>query len=293
MNKKDRRSQNRVNEAVRGLGARFDPQVLTATQAIFESEVMLDVPSVTVECDMVYGSDPRQRLDVYRAGRAKVPILLFVPGGGFIGGGKDEHPGYFYRNLGVYFARRGFAAVVMNYRLLPGFGWKEQVSDVGLALDWIRQQADKIGGDASNVSAMGASAGASNLASFLFHPQFSETAKKAGIRRAVFISGVYEFYAGLPEQFARYVGGEDKYRDRSPIQHVANNDIPVMLAVAQYDHDRAASQTLDFAKALTSQRGSCPPLYWFGHHNHVSTLYSLGTSDDSVGKPIRAFLRGV
>ena len=45
-------------------------------------------PGVIVERDAAYGSDPAQRLDVYRpSGAQGAPVILFVHGGGWRRGG--------------------------------------------------------------------------------------------------------------------------------------------------------------------------------------------------------------
>src|ERR1700722_10750523 len=60
---------------------------------------------VVVTRDVVYGPDVRHRLDVYRpqpAGRASRPLMIFLPGGGFIRGDNADR-----ENIGQLFARQG------------------------------------------------------------------------------------------------------------------------------------------------------------------------------------------
>src|ERR1700689_5292754 len=81
---------------IRTLGARFDPEVLAATRALFEGRWDLSLPrEAQSHTDVAYGPDGRNRNDVFASGRRWAPLLVFVPGGGFIAG--DNSP---YRHVG-------------------------------------------------------------------------------------------------------------------------------------------------------------------------------------------------
>ncbi len=73
---------------------------------------------VTITPDLAYGADPRQKLDVLQPEGSAMPVLVYIPGGGFISGDKNTD-GVFYSNLGVYFARHGYLTIIANYRLAP------------------------------------------------------------------------------------------------------------------------------------------------------------------------------
>ena len=65
--------------------------------------------------DVAYGTDPKQKLDIYRppTGKGPFPILLWIHGGGWWGGDKrNEIP-----DLDKYLAG-GCAVVSANYRLI-------------------------------------------------------------------------------------------------------------------------------------------------------------------------------
>lgn len=273
---------------VAALGAVFNPQVQAATAEIYAPLVRTSDPDVELIQDVAFGAHPRQKLDVYHptGGRTGLPVIVFIPGGGFIGGGKNEHPA-FHRNVGVYFAGHGFVAVIANYRLAPEFTWPDQTSDVALAVEWALAHAADYGGDPGRVSAIGQSAGAANLSAYLFHPRYQGRAEKAGLRSAVLMSGVYRFDDSMPPNVRQYAGAPGEWEDRSPISHVSGSRLPVMLCVAELDPAFLAAPTLELAHAVTWRDGHCPPLIRFDGHNHVSTVQSLGSGDDSVGGVLR------
>ena len=67
--------------------------------------------------NVVYGRLPRQRLDVWRMSTTPLhaPVVLYVHGGSWIMGDKREQG----RPMLHEFVRRGWIAVVPNYRLAP------------------------------------------------------------------------------------------------------------------------------------------------------------------------------
>src|SRR3546814_12572333 len=101
------------------MGARLGPDVLQTTRELFRPAVeALDWAGRPVIADIAYGSEERHRLDVYPHDKANAPVLLFLHGGGFVGGDKSGDP-LFYGNVGRYFATHGFLTILANYRLAP------------------------------------------------------------------------------------------------------------------------------------------------------------------------------
>ena len=57
------------------------------------------------------------------------------------------------------FVRRGWIAVVPNYRLAPRHPWPAQIQDVTRALGWVKKNIATYGGDPERVVVAGGSAG--------------------------------------------------------------------------------------------------------------------------------------
>ncbi|KAI8770511.1 neuroligin-4, X-linked [Biomphalaria glabrata] len=114
-------------------------------------------------------------VDVYTPGSANktgLPTMMFIHGGGFYGGS-----GALYNFTNV--ALRGVVVVSVSYRLdifgflstlddaIPGnFGLLDQA----FALDWIKSNIDKFGGDPNKITVFGGSAGAVSASFFLLSP---------------------------------------------------------------------------------------------------------------------------
>ncbi|SDQ24121.1 Acetyl esterase/lipase [Pseudoxanthomonas sp. CF385] len=113
--------------------------------------------------DVAYGDDPRQRFDVYLPAQPKhAPIILFVHGGGWANGNKDN-PGV-VENKAAYWLPKGYILVSTNYRLRPDTAPLDQARDVARALAAVQKRAPEWNGDASRVVLMGHSAGAHLIA---------------------------------------------------------------------------------------------------------------------------------
>ncbi|MFT8242982.1 alpha/beta hydrolase [Roseomonas sp. BN140053] len=275
--------------AVPALGHRFDPAILEATRALYAPLLPPPAPEIRVQADIPYGEDTRQKLDLYLPASPNGASLLFVPGGGFVGGDKDAD-GTFYGNLGRYFAAHGFLTAAMNYRLAPAHGWPAGSEDVAAALAWLQGNAAAQGASANRTFLFGQSAGAAHCAGFLFDSRFHPPGG-AGVTAAVLMSGPYRVGASSsPGAKAYYGTDESTYLARSPLTHASNSTVPLLLSVAEFDPAPLAAPSFELAAAFTLRDGRSPRFAWFAGHNHVSTVMSLGTPQDDVGATIRGFL---
>jgi acetyl esterase/lipase len=274
-------------DAIRGLGARFDLEVLERTRALFRDSWDMSLPNRgRLRVDLAYGPDERHRVDLFTAGREGAPLLVFVPGGGFVAGDKS-----LYQHVGAAFARLGFTTALMNYRLAPADVWPAGASDVASAIDWLAAHGKEIEADVSTIYVLAQSAGAAHASGALFDPRFQPRHMDA-IRSAVLMSGFYRMDPSLDAANLRAYFGDDasKYDNRSPIVSIPGTILPVGLTVAEFDPEFLASQTLALASALTRRDGKFPPLWWQGAHNHVSPLLSVGAGPGDPAATLAALL---
>lgn len=105
-----------------------------------------------------YGDDPAQLLDVWRPKNLPTepaPVLLFVPGGAWVHGGRILQ-GY---ALLSHLAQQGWVCLSIDYRVAPHHRWPRHITDVKAAIAWARANVDKFGGDRNFVAVAGCSAG--------------------------------------------------------------------------------------------------------------------------------------
>jgi arylformamidase len=105
-----------------------------------------------------YGSDPLQALNLWvPEGARSAPLVLFVHGGGWKRGSKDNATG---RSLPGHILGQGYAFASIDYRLVPEATVEQQAADVAAALAHLLERADALGIDRSRVVLTGHSAGA-------------------------------------------------------------------------------------------------------------------------------------
>ncbi len=104
-----------------------------------------------------YGPERRHRLDVWRMSTTPkdAPVVFYIHGGSWTFGDKREQG----RPMLHEFVRRGWVAVVINYRLAPRYPWPAQIEDSTRALGWIKKNVASYGGDPDRVVVSGGSAG--------------------------------------------------------------------------------------------------------------------------------------
>ena len=282
-----------VRQKIAAIGPKFDPDILEATRKVYGPLVGKPKTGVKVTEDIAYGTDPRQKLDLYQPAKASGQVIVYIPGGGFVGGDKRDADGTFYRNVGNYFADHGIVTVVANYRLAPDHKYPAGSQDVASAIAWARTNARKYGGDPNRVIVFGQSAGSTHTANFLFDPQF-HTAGSPGVAAAILMSGPYKVDGDLRAGMLAYFG-DDKatYPARSPIGLAAKapaSKMAMLLSVAEYDPVFLVTPTYELATLLAQRDGKTPHIAYFAGHNHVSTVMSFGTAQDDVGSTIRNFI---
>lgn len=128
----------------------------------------------TIIPEPVIAGDNELNLNVFTPdlGGARLPVLVWIHGGGFFGGG-NASPWY----RGSAFARDGVVLVSINYRLgaegfleLPGAPTNRAVRDWVRALEWVQENIEGFGGDPGKVTIAGQSAGAAACATLLAVP---------------------------------------------------------------------------------------------------------------------------
>ena len=143
--------------------------------------------SSTIRRGLRYGSSVRQGLDVYlplasdgepQPKTARAPVVVFVSGGAWIIG---------YRMwgflLGLALQRRGIVCISVDYRNFPQAAMPQMVDDVTAACEWVRQHVASVGGDPSNVTVVGQSAGAHLTALMLLRRLNLPAARDVGAHR--------------------------------------------------------------------------------------------------------------
>ncbi|KAH0147749.1 alpha/beta-hydrolase, partial [Aureobasidium melanogenum] len=252
--------------------------------------------------EFTYGSDPRQKLDVYSPKQVSddTPILVFLYGGGLSRGDKrmptpPTAQGLVYANIGHYYASRGFVTIIPDYRRTgEGAVFPSGGRDVAGAVEWIKNHFNT---GNHKLWIMGNSAGAVHSATWLLEPSLVES-RKTVQTGSVVIQGV--ILVSIPGHFQQ--AGTDRsdvltayYKDRLEedcalgLASRAQTPITKLLVVtATLDpEDEILKPSQDFVNKYKERFGqdSLSEVLLEGH-NHFSTTLALGTGierEESLG----------
>jgi acetyl esterase/lipase len=215
---------------------------------LFDGIVPKDGGTRRVAHDEPFGSDPRQRLDVYapRDGGAARPIVVFLYGGSWQSG---TRAGYSF--VGRALAARGFVVAIPDYRLVPQVRFPDFLKDNAAAVRWMRAHAAALGGDPDRLVLLGHSAGAYNAAMLAMDPRWLGS-DRAAVRGWVGLAGPYDF---LPlddaDTKAAFGAAPDPVATQPPTFADAG-DPPALLATATADKVVAPRNSDLLAAKLTA-----------------------------------------
>ncbi len=283
-------------QAIRDMGQRFNPEVAKETRPLCaKHHNKAAIAALPVTRDITYGPDDRHRLDLYHdgAGSDLKPVVIFVHGGAFVAGDKtaaDDAP--FYENVGVWALANGLSCIAMTYRLAPTHGYPAGSEDIAATIAWVHREGKAHGLDPSRIILMGQSAGAVHVATYLAKPELHQIAG-GGVSAGVLISGLYDMVtaADNPPKFAYFGKDAAVYGDRSSLGGLIENcRIPLFVAVCEFDPPDFQNQTLQLLNALFERDQHLPTTLYLSGHNHLSSIFLLGSSADTLGGPLAQFV---
>ncbi len=132
-----------------------DPGIPLSLKKRFVLDPTEDVISVTNRNYAGSGETPME-LDIFvpKKGKEPFPLIVWIPGGAWLGGDKG---GCLPLSLG--FCQKGFAVAGLSYRSSSKAPFPAQLNDLKVAVRWIRVHAEDFNIDANRIGAAGTSAG--------------------------------------------------------------------------------------------------------------------------------------
>lgn len=186
--------------------------------------------------DLVYGSAPRQRLDLFLADDPAAPTLAFIHGGYWQRNDKSE-----YSFVAEGPLARGFNVAVVEYTLAPDAGMDQIVAEVGLALSWLAAHLSGYGADPVRIYVSGHSAGG------------HLTAMTIGLgvaRGGLAISGLYDLEPIRLSYLNAKLGLDaSEARRNSPIAHLPPAAAPLVIAYGTSELPELCRQSVAYASA--------------------------------------------
>ena len=239
--------------------------------------------TVDVRTNITYysgeGADKyRHRLDLYLPkGQRDVPVMMFVHGGGFTVGIKDQ-----YAFMGQIFAARGIATAVISYRLSPKATYPGHVQDVARAFAWLRAHIAEYGGRPDKIFVAGHSAGATLVAMLGADPAYLKEVGESldHIAGVIPISGSFTASARSGMFQGSIPIDPDVVRNASAIAHVAGPHPPFLILYGDKDAPRTGEDAEQMAKALKAA-GTPADVHEIADHAHMDMVTGMMSPDDA------------
>jgi acetyl esterase len=257
-----------------------------------------DNTGIAVERNVPYGCHERQVLDLFipmatGEGRRHGDVVLFVHGGAFIRGKKSAN-GHVYDNVCYWFAKQGFTAVNVEYRLAQDAPYPGGAEDVASAVDWISQNLKAYGRAPERIFLIGHSAGGTHVATYVFDSEFDK-------RLSGNIAGIALLSARLKADVLpgnpnaggvkAYFGPDAAlYEQRSPVTHAHRRaEVPLFIAIAEYENPYLDQYGAEFFERACPARSAKPRFVQMKKHNHTSIVAHFNSGEDYLGREIVEF----
>ena len=233
-----------------------------------------------------YGSDPKQKLDLYQPKEKTTgaPIFIFLHGGGMREGDRAQY-GWVARP----FARHGIVTIVASYRLTPAFTYPAQPEDVRQMIAWAYRNADKYGADRNRIYVGGHSAGAI-LSAFVAVDrdwQAPMGLPKDVVKGFVPVSGSYDLT--VPGTVSEYVPDPAKRAEASALPNVDPSPPPAIIAVGSPERQVGPSRAL--ADRLRERGGRVELIVLDGMEHHQTAL-AVGDENSALCRAMLGLMTG-
>jgi arylformamidase len=252
-----------------------------------------------VRADVAYGSDQKQRLDVYSPrGAVDAPVVVFFHRGEWTKGDKSEasYKPKFLNENGIVF-------VAANYRLSPAVTHPAHINDVAAAVRWVHDHAAEIGASSKKIVVMGHSAGCHLVTLLALDPRYLAGVglRPSDLRGVVAWSGgAYDLVAkvkagGKYGSYIRQAFGDSEaaWRDASPMAHVGEaTPLPPFLFVSVEAGSASDQAAAKLAELITNAKGRADRRV-LESRTHRSANRLIGAPGDATGAILLQFVRQV
>jgi acetyl esterase/lipase len=229
----------------------------------------------------------RHRLDLYvPKGKRGEPVMMFVHGGGFTVGIKDQ-----YAFVGQVFAAYGIATAVISYRLSPKTSYPGHVQDVARAFAWIRAHAGEYGANADKIFISGHSAGATLVAMVGSDPAYLQEIGESldHVAGVIPISGSFT-QGGRSAMFQTFPAPDPEVvQNASAINHVTGSHPPFLILYGDRDMPRTGDDAQQMAKAL-KDAGNSADAHEIAGHAHMDMITGVMNPSDQGLRFMLAFI---
>jgi len=286
--------------------------VVTLSQAYCQSNRAIDYfPKGTVlHANLKYNNDTLQKhlLDIYLPAnvKGKVPLVIFVHGGGWLSNDKYADMGYMKKTV-AEIVSAGFALASIDYRFSTQAVFPAQMQDCNRAVSFLYDNAEKYALDKSRFALMGFSAGG-HLASLMGLSKNNRVKDffMRGTSQGFSFKGVVDFYG--PSELLLFpknddatsaesiligaapIARPDLSKAASPVTYVDKHDPPFLIIHGEKDESVPPKQSR-LLSAWLGVYGVANELIIVKDAPHFGPMFDTDEIRDKVMKFLRAQLK--
>jgi acetyl esterase/lipase len=219
---------------------------------------------VEASMDVEYGKGGAKPLllDLFKPAKIKQPVpgLIFVHGGSWSHGTRKIYDYYC-----EHFAKNGYVAATIEYRLSGEAPFPAAIQDVKCAIRWMRANAAKLGVDPNKIGLAGGSAGGHLVLLAAYSnsddPELEGTGGNPGVssrvQAVVDLYGPVQLLGRKTGPVVKFMGGKSMeeapalYAKASPITHLTKDAPPTLILHGTVDELVNISQSDMLAARLT------------------------------------------
>lgn len=262
---------------------------------------------VKVIKNITYSDQKNSFMDIYhpKGATALMPVILWIHGGGYVGGSKDSRQDY-----AMALAAAGYVVANIDYALAPESLYPGPVLQANQALAYMQLHAAEYGGDMERVFIGGDSAGAqiaSQVAALVSNTELAETMAiqpaiaNNQLQGALLLCGVYNLdtvrataFPNIDLFLTAYTGVEPfesfpRIDELSTVQHISPEFPPVFITVG--DADPFVSQSVELVDILKTNEIQVSSVFFQGTQKNLKHeyQYDLSSSDarDTLEKTLQ------
>jgi acetyl esterase len=235
------------------------------SETVFElASTFFDDPRVAVERDLVYGSDPTDRMtgDLYVSPSTSTPrpAVVIVHGGSWAKGSKRE---FTEISTAREFAKNGYAAFSIDYRLLPAHTFPSDVVDIDEAVNFLAANAQKFHINPQRIFLWGTSSGATGalLAAYgADTSEFPRSFKHSKIAGVASISGPTDLNQESDNPYVQdYLHSHGKpadeaYAKQASPKFYADSAVPTIFVHGTDDRNVPITHAIELVNLLQQRR---------------------------------------
>ena len=242
-----------------------------------------------VSLDHAYGSEPRQKLDIYipdrqvaLASAKPADVVLFFYGGSWRTGDKADH-----RFVAKGLAQKGLIIVIADYRLYPEVDWRDFLKDGASAYRWVAAHIAEYGGEPRRIFVMGHSAGAHIAAMVALDQQLRIDAdNQIAPCGLIGLAGPYDFLPFSETGVAQVFSSASDLQLTQPIHYADGRDPSALLLTGDADKRVDPGNSTRLANALTRAGGKAEVII-YPNVGHPGILLSLSPALSSIAPTLR------